>query len=227
MRIAVINPNATRSMTEKIVVAARAASPLDVEIEGRTCVGAPASIQGPDDGDAALPFVLEQVAEAEAGGADACIIACFDDTGLFLARRAANIPVIGIGEAAFHVAMLLGHRFSVVTTLSISVPVIEANIVAYGLESHCARVRASEVPVLDLEKPGSDARIKVSDEVARALVEDNAGAIVLGCAGMADLAADLAKQHGAPVIDGVAAACGMAAALVRLGPGVRPRRRAP
>ena len=72
------------------------------------------------------------------------------------------------------------------------------------------------VAVLDLERPGSDARLRISAEIAQALAEDRPGAIVLGCAGMADLAASLAAEHGLPVIDGVAGACGVAEALVRL-----------
>lgn len=215
MKLAVINPNSTRSMTDKIAAAARLAAPL-ATIDGRTCAGSPASIQGPADGAAALPHLLAEVQAAHAAGADACIIACFDDTGLAQARGLVPIPVVGIGEAAFHAAMMLGHHYSVVTTLSVSVPIIVDNIKAYGLGSHCLNVRASEVPVLDLEKPGSDARAKISAEIALALVQDHATAIVLGCAGMADLAAALSAEHGIPVIDGVAAACGFAQTLVHL-----------
>ena len=215
MRLAVINPNSTASMTDKIAAAARAAAPTAV-IDGRTCAGSPASIQGPADGAAALPHLLAEVQDAYAAGADACIIACFDDTGLAEARKLVPIPVLGIGEAAFHAAMLLGHHYSVVTTLSISVPVIIDNIKTYGLGSHCLNVRASEVPVLDLEKPGSAARAKISGEIGRAIAQDQATAIVLGCAGMADLAAALSAEHNVPVIDGVAAACGFAQTLVLL-----------
>ncbi len=67
-------------------------------------------------------------------------------------------PVIGIGEAAFHVASLIAAKFSVVTTLSRSIIPIEHNLAKYGLKARCARVRAAEVPVLALEEPGSDAR---------------------------------------------------------------------
>ena len=215
MQLAVINPNSTQSMTDKIAAAARAAAPM-AHIDGRTCAGSPASIQGPNDGAAALPHLLAEVQTAHTAGADACIIACFDDTGLAQARKLVPIPVVGIGEAAFHAAMMLGHRYSVVTTLSISVPTIVENIKDYGLGSHCRRVRASEVPVLDLEKPGSAARVKISAEIAEAIYEDQAQAIVLGCAGMADLAAALSAEHGVPVIDGVAAACGFAQTLVHL-----------
>ena len=120
-------------------------------------------------------------------GFDAIILACFDDTGLAEARRLSGVPTIGIGEAAFHVAMLLGAKFSVVTTLAISVPVIEENLRDYGLESACLKVRASEVEVLDLEIDGSSARDKISNEMACSLREEQPGALVLGCAGMACL----------------------------------------
>ncbi len=215
MRLAVINPNSTQSMTDKIAVAAGLAVP-GVIIDGRTCIGSPPSIQGRADGDAALPHLLSEVRAAARDGANAIVIACFDDTGLSQARAIVDLPVLGIGQAAFHAAMMLGQHYSVVTTLSVSVPIIVENIRDYGVGSYCMNVRASDVPVLDLERPGSDARARISAEIAEAIFEDGAGAIVLGCAGMADLAADLSVEHGLPVIDGVAAACGFAQALVRL-----------
>lgn len=213
MRLLVINPNSTTSMTEKIAVAARLAVPAGVEVTAITNHSGPASIQGPEDGALAAPGVLAIVAAAKA---DAIVIACFDDTALAEARALSPVPVIGIGEAAFHAAMMLGARYAVVTTLSVSIPVIEANLTAYGVAGSCIRVRASDVPVLDLEHPGSAAEAKVSAEIGRALIEDGAQAIVLGCAGMADLAARLSTHHGVPVIDGVAAACGIACVLAGL-----------
>ena len=125
--------------------------------------------------------------------------------------------MIGIGEAAFHLASLIAGKFSVVTTLSRSVPAIEHNLVRYGLMSRCAKVRAADVAVLELEIPGSAARGRISREIDRAIHEDHAEAIVLGCAGMADLAAELSREHGLPVIDGVAAAVKLAESLHVLG----------
>ena len=86
----------------------------------------------------------------------------------------------------------------------------------YGLSARCGKVRASNVPVLELERPGSTARETISDEIASALLHDSSDAIVLGCAGMADLAADLSARHQVPVIDGVAAAVKLAEGLVAL-----------
>ena len=217
MRILVVNPNTSSSMTKSIGAAARAVASSSSEIVAVNPSSGPASIEGYFDEAFAVPGMLEELLKGERAGSDGYVIACFDDTGLEAARTAAKAPVVGIGEAAFHVASLIAHRFSVVTTLSRSIAPIEANLVKYGLDRRCARVRACEVPVLALEDPASGAREKLSTEIARALREDGADAIVLGCAGMAELAASLAREHGAPVIDGVAAAVKLVEALASLG----------
>jgi allantoin racemase len=214
MRLLIINPNTTASMTEKVGQAAMLVAAPGTEVVARNPATGPASIQGPEDGEAALPGLFAEIDKAE--GFDAIIIACFDDTGLYAARQRTRVPVVGIGEAAYHYAMLVAERFSVVTTLSVSIPVIQENIMRYGLSARCGKVRASNVPVLELERPGSVARETISDEIATALLHDNSDAIVLGCAGMADLAADLSARHNVPVVDGVAAAVKLAEGLVTM-----------
>jgi allantoin racemase len=87
-------------------VATAAAAP-DTAILATQPDSGPASIEGYYDGALAVPGVLQRIAEAEAQGADAHVIACFDDTGLDAARALARAPVVGIGEAAFHVASLI------------------------------------------------------------------------------------------------------------------------
>ncbi len=210
--ILLVNPNTTASMTDKIAAAAAAVAGSHTRIAARNPATGPAAIEGREDGAAALPGLLEVIERAE--GFDAIVIACFDDTGLAEARRRARVPVLGIGEAAFHVASLVAPSFSVVTTLAVSVPIIADNIAGYGFGRQCRAVRASNVPVLALEGPGMEARDKVSAEIAAALREDGCAAIILGCAGMTDLAADLSRQHGVPVIDGVAAAVKLAEASI-------------
>ena len=217
MRILVVNPNTTESMTARIGTAARALALPSTEIVAVNPAHGPASIEGYFDEAFAVPGMIEEMRKGEKAGAQGFVVACFDDTGLEAARCAVAGPVVGIGEAAFHLASLIAHRFSVVTTLSRSIAPIETNLMKYGLDRRCARVRACEVPVLALEDPASGARGKLSAEIERAKAEDGAEAIVLGCAGMAELAASLAEEHGLPVIDGVAAAVKLAEALVSLG----------
>jgi allantoin racemase len=217
MLIHVVNPNTTQSMTDKIAVAARAAALPTNEILATQPDMGPVSIEGYFDEAFSVPGLLHCIAEAEKRNAVGHVIACFDDTGLDAARCLARVPVIGIGEAAFHAASLVAGKFSVVTTLSRSIPAIEHNLVRYGLATRCAKVRASEVPVLSLEEPNSPARKLISAEIEKAKTEDLAEAIVLGCAGMADLAAKLSAEHGLPVIDGISVAIGLIELLARNG----------
>jgi allantoin racemase len=223
MRILIVNPNTSAAMTEKIRAAARAVAAPGTEILAVNPADGPVSIEGYYDEVFSVPGLLAEIAKGEAfskgeaSGVSAHIIACFDDTGLEAARSLASAPVIGIGEAAFHLASLVAHRFAVVTTLSRSIPAIETNLMKYGLASRCAKVRACEVPVLALDDPASNASAQISAEIERARHEDRAEAIVLGCAGMADLAMRLTEQHGLPVIDGVASAVKLAEACGVLG----------
>lgn len=216
MRILVVNPNTTRSMTEKIGHAARSVSAAGTVIEAVTSTMGPASIEGYYDEALAVPGLLQAVAAGQRNGSQAAIVACFDDTGLDAARAMAEIPVIGICEAAVATASFIAQRFSVVTTMERSRIPIEHLIHRYGMGGR-AKVRAADIPVLALEDPASHAIDRLRREIERALEDDQAEAIVLGCAGMADLARTLSNDYHVPVIDGVAAAVKQAEGLVALG----------
>lgn len=212
MKILVVNPNTTVSMTTKIAAAARAAARPDTEIIATNSQNGPASIQGFLDVAKCVPGLLEEVGRHP--DADAIVIACFDDTGLDAVRTLVSVPVLGIGEAAYHAASMVANKFSVITTLSRSVPGIENNLMRYGLAQKCAGVRATDIPVLKLEEGDPATLFKIRSEIREAIHQDNAEAIVLGCAGMADLMAQLSEEFGLPVIDGVAAGVTFAEALV-------------
>jgi len=217
MEILIVNPNTTASMTERIGAAAALVASPGTRITAVNPATGPESIEGYYDEAIAVPGLLAEIAKGEARGVDGHVIACFDDTGLDAARALARAPVVGIGEAGFHAASLIAGTFSVVTTLGRAIPAIQHNLVRYGLASRCARVRAVEVPVLALEDAATGARARIEAEIDRAKCDDRAEAIVLGCAGMAGLAADLSTRCGLPVVDGVAAAVALIEALVRLG----------
>lgn len=214
MRILVVNPNTTASMTSKIGAAARRVTLPGTEIIAVNPTSGPASIEGYYDEAMSLAGMLEVIRAHP--DADAVIIACFDDTGLDAARCLTDRPVIGIGEAAYHFASILANKFSVVTTLARSVPALEHNLHRYGLASRCVRVRSSEVAVLELEHAAGPARARINAEIRRAIEEDRAEAVVLGCAGMTDLTDSLAAEHGLPVLDGVVCAVALCESLTRL-----------
>ncbi len=216
MQIRVINPNTTASMTEKIGVAARQVAAPGTQIVATNPSSGPVSIESHFDEAVSAVGVAEEVRRGEKEGADAYVIACFGDPGLLAARELTRAPVIGIAEAAFHAATLISTRFSVVTTLSRTGIIAEHLLQSYGFSHHCRRVRAAEIPVLDLEDDGQRALNLIIEECLRAKAEDNIGAIVLGCGGMADLTAEIQREVGLPVVEGVTAAVKLAEALVSL-----------
>lgn len=217
MRIRVINPNSTTSMTEKIGRCARQVAAPGTEISAANPPHSPPSIEGFTDGAMSVPGLLAEIRKGEADGIDGYVVACFDDTGVDACREVARGPVVGICEAAMHAASMIATGFSVVTTLSRSVPIIEDLVEKYGMHRKCKRVRASDLPVLALEEEGGRAREAIRDEILRAVKEDRCEAVILGCAGMADLTAWLTRETGVPVIDGVAVAVKLVEALVGAG----------
>ncbi|MCI1748673.1 MAG: aspartate/glutamate racemase family protein [Acidipropionibacterium sp.] len=216
MRIRVINPNTSASMTATIASSAEAAAAPDTVIEAVTPTMGPVSIEGHYDEALAVPGVLTEVARGVAEGADGFVLACFGDPGMDAAREiAAGRPVIGIAQAAMYVAALSARGFAVVTTLSRTAGRAWDLARAYGLGDRCKEVLACEVPVLAVDT----AEDMVADLAREALTHDGVEAIVLGCAGMAEMAARVTAETGAPVIDGVGAGVGLVETMVRIGVG--------
>jgi allantoin racemase len=216
MHIRVINPNTTASMTARIGEAARRLAGPGPRITATNPASGPVSIESHFDEAVSAVGVLEEVRAGEREGADAYVIACFGDPGLLAARELTRAPVIGIAEAAFHLATLVSTRFSVVTTLARTGIIAEHLLANYGFAHRCRRVRAAEIPVLDLEDDGAGAFERIVAECRRAKAEDGIGAIVLGCGGMADLTDELREAVGLPIVEGVSAAVKLAESLVSL-----------
>jgi allantoin racemase len=209
----VINPNTTAAMTAAIGKCAAAAASNGTVITAVSPSMGPASIESHYDEALAVPGVLAEIARDP--DADGYVLACFGDPGLDAARELATGPVVGIAEAAMRAASYLGRGFSVVTTLGRTRGRALDLAEHYGCARACLAVRAVEIPVLDLEDPGAAAA--VTKECAAAVAEDGCDAIVLGCAGMADLAARVSAEIGVPVVDGVAAAVRTVESLVAMG----------
>ncbi len=217
MKLRVINPNTTQAMTDTIGQAARRAAGPGTLIVASQPASGPVSIESHFDEAVAAIGVAEEVLAGEREGTDAYVIACFGDPGLWSARELTRAPVIGIAEAAFHMAALIATRFSVVTTLGRTCVIAEHLLAQYGFEHQCRRVRAAEIPVLDLEHDPDASLRKIIEESLRAKEEDGVGAIVLGCGGMADLTEEISRAVGLPVVEGVTAAVKLAESLVHLG----------
>ncbi|MGF1517593.1 MAG: aspartate/glutamate racemase family protein [Nodosilinea sp.] len=219
MKIQVINPNTTADMTAKIGAAARQVAAPGTDLVVCNPTMGPVSIEGHYDEALSVLGVLDEVRRGEAAGMQGYVIACFGDPGLRAARELAQGPVVGIAEAAMHLASLVAPQFSIVTTLSRTRGIAQHLVATYGMERHCVSVRATDIPVLDLEHNGAGVYQQIVQECQRAIAQDGAEVIVLGCGGMADLTADLAAELGVPVIEGVTAAVKLVESLGGLGLG--------
>lgn len=217
MKLLLINPNTSAVMTESIARVARSVALPGTEVRAVQPTFGPASIECHYDEAFAAAGVAEQVRRAEAWQPDAIVLACFGDPGLDAAREASGVPVIGVAEAAFHAASLVATSFSVVTTLTRTCITAERLLQRYGFERVCRGVHGTDIPVLDLEEASEPLVHRIEQAARTALAQDRSGAIVLGCAGMATLCAQLSTRLQVPVIDGVSVAVKLAESLVALG----------
>lgn len=217
MKIQVINPNTSAAMTSGIAAAARQAARQDTEILAANPADGPLTIEGHFDEAIAAVGVLEEIQKGLQAGCQAHIIACFGDPGLLAARELATGPVIGIAEAAFHLASLISTRFAVVTTLTRTRIIAEHLLQRYGFAELCTSVRSIDLPVLELEQPDDALIQRIVDEAVSARDQEGAGAIVLGCGGMAGLTKQLTTAIGLPVVEGVGGAVKLAESLFDLG----------
>ena len=211
-RIAFINPNSTAAMTNSCAASLQRVIGDGFDVRAVTNHDGPPAIQGAADGEAAIPGLLAAVAAHD--DCDGIILGCFDDTGLAEARAMTRKPVIGIGQAAFHLAALRSGTFRILTTLAVSIPVIQENVEQQGFGNICTAVLASGVPVLELEHDPEAAAAVISGQIADIEASTAAPTIILGCAGMTNIHERLQARHDAVLIDPIMAAARLMPALL-------------
>jgi allantoin racemase len=214
--IKVINPNTSQGMTAVIEQFARAVAGPGTTVRAVSPAMGPASIESHYDEALSVPGILAEIASGEQEGADGYVIACFGDPGLDAARELAHGPVVGIAEAAMRAASYLGGGFSVVTTLDRTRGRAWDLADRYGARRFCRGVHACGIPVLDLESDPETVK-KLTTACRTAVEQDESDAVVLGCAGMTNLCAEISAEIGVPVVDGVQAATLMVQSLVTMG----------
>lgn len=209
----VVNPITTREFESLTKDEFEAAARADVEIEVVSLDEGPPSIESRYEEELAARDILRKVERANAEGYDAVIINCFGDPAVGAAREISKIPVVGPGEASFLLACCLGQNFSVVTMVDSLVPVVIENLRRLGLSNRLASIRALGIPVLELMDRArvKSALLEISKKAVR---EDRAQVIVLGCTGLVGLAAEVQRELGVPVVDPAIASLKLAEALV-------------
>lgn len=220
MRLLVLNPNTSASMGAEIASAASAAGRPGTEIVCRSASFGASAIDSAAESYLSAVAVMDAVATLQEAGEfdfDAVVLAGFGEHGRDALAEMLTVPVFDIAECAAHVAHLIGRRFSVVTTLTRSIAPIQDRLLLAGLDAHCASVRACGLGTAEVDADPEGAVRSIVAEAVRAVTEDGADVICLGCAGMAGVTAAISADAGVPAVDGVAAAVALAQAVVGLG----------
>ena len=181
-----------------------------------------ASIEDAYDEAINTPYILEKVKKAEEEGYNAVVIDCFGDPGLDAARELVSIPVLGANEASCHLAAQLAPRFSIINILPETEHLIRSLVTKYGLLQYLASMITINIPVLALEKDPEKTIATITQAAEKAVKEDRAYAIVLGCTGMSSLIEGVKSQLEAkgikiPVIEPLRAAIYTAIAWTLMG----------
>lgn len=203
-------------MTEAIAESARAVASAGTEIVGITPRFGAESCEGNFESYLAAIAVMDAVTSYPEPF-DAVIQAGYGEHGREGLQELLDVPVVDITEAAASTAMYLGHKYSVVTTLDRTVPLIEDRLKLAGLDARCASVRASGLGVLELESDPDRAVEAIVRQAREAVENDHAEVICLGCGGMAELEEKVRAATGVPIVDGVRSAVTIAEGLVRMG----------
>jgi Asp/Glu/hydantoin racemase len=222
MKLLLINPNITDSVTALIrAEAERSASP-GTEVEVMT---APFGVAYIETRFEALigAYAVAELAAAHHQRFDAVIVAAFGDPGLAGLREVLPCPVTGMTEAALASACLLGNRFSIVAISQRIRTWYREAVAANGLEGRLASIRGLDEPLSDIGNVQGEQGERLVALAERCVAEDGADVIVLAGAPLAGLARSLRGRLPVPAVDGVSSAVRHAESLVALQPGTHTR----
>ncbi|PZW42112.1 Asp/Glu/hydantoin racemase [Humitalea rosea] len=224
MRLLVVNSNTSDSVTARIATTARDAARPGTEVAAVSAPFGLPLIVSRADWLVAGPATLAALAAAK-GSYDAAVVACFGDPGVEAAKELFDVPVVGISEAAFHAAAMLGRRFGVVSFTAALRPMFEECLARNGLASRCSGFRMGPAFAGDPGRVAEERREMIVALCRAAVEEDGAEVVILGGGPLAGLAPAIAPSVAVPLVDGTVAAVRMAEALVGLAPPGQPRPR--
>ena len=218
MKLLVLNPNSSDTVTGVIMESARRGASAGTELVGVTTKGGTRNIDSAFgdylSGAFAIRTCLESVAAHEP---DAVVLAGFGRVGIDALKEALTIPVVSIAESSMAIACLLGHRFTTLTMLQQFIPYQQDLVRFYGFEAKCASVRAININVEECVTNRTQALRELTEQIRTIVSEDRAEVVILACAGLCGYDEELSRLAGIPVLDPVAVGVKVAEGFVGLG----------
>ncbi|TLM84234.1 aspartate/glutamate racemase family protein [Pseudarthrobacter sp. NamE5] len=223
MRLLVINPNISDDVTALIESEALRSAGPGTELVVRTAAHGVEYIETRFESLIAAGAVAELIAEYTRHGAepvDGVVVAAFGDPGMPALKELAEVPVVGITEAALCAAAVLGHRFSIIAISDRIKPWYRDCVERFGLAGRLASIRSINESLNSIGSVQQDFRETLLALSREAVAEDGADVVILAGAPLAGLAREVTGQIPVPVVDGISAGIRMAEAVVGLQSGL-------
>jgi len=173
----------------------------------------PISIESSGEHEHAGFYIREKIRALEKDGFDAFIVWCGEDAGLTSAREVTQVPVIGPFQSSCSIAIMLGHRFSIVAPMA-QRAFMEQKVWQLGLGSRLGSIRSLGVPVAEVRKDLKKTSALLEKECGHAVRKDDADVIVLSCMALFGLAGRLCEKIKVPIVDPALAALKAAEMLI-------------
>lgn len=218
MRLLLINPNISDSVSELIRAEAQRSAAPGTQVEVLTAPFGVAYIETRFESMIGA-YATAQLAAEHAADFDAVVVAAFGDPGLSALREVMPVPVTGLTEAALASAHLLGHRISIIAISQRIQAWYREVVEGYGFGPRLASIRALDRPLATIGGVQDEHAQALKSLAERAVAEDGAEVIILAGAPLAGLARSLHGQLPVPVVDGVSSAVRHAETLAALKPG--------
>lgn len=220
MKIRVIIPSVRSDVFDDVREEVESALAPDCEISLANLRAGTASIESRYAESLAIPEIVRLAREAEEDGADGILLFCF--SGIVpVIRETVSIPMVGALETSVLTALMLADTFSIITVVNSVVPMIRSAVREMGITEPLASIRTVDIPVMEL---GDADRLQKSliEQSVKAIEEDGAEAIVLGCTGMMKVSRSVAQAlantgHQVPIINPATVTTGMLEMLIRNG----------
>jgi allantoin racemase len=218
VKLLVVNPNSSETVTAAIMASARRAASSGTYLVAVTTKGGTRNIDSAFGDYLSGAYMLRTCLEAvRLHRPDAVVLAGFGRVGTDALKEALDLPVVSIAEASMALACLLGHRFTTLTMLEQFIPYQQDLVRLHGFETRCASVRAINVNVEACVTDRAETLRQLQAELRRIVAEDRAEVVILACAGLCGYDEELSRASGIPVLDPVAAGVKVAEGLVALG----------
>ncbi len=215
--IVVVNPNSTEAVTQGIDAAVAPLRFADgPTIDCLTLAEGPPGIETQRHVDGVIGPLCDLI-RREDNQADAFVLACFSDPGLYSARETTRCPVFGISATAMTAALNLGERFGIIAILPASLSRHRRYIQQMGIADRFAGEVPIGVGVTDLDGDAAAVEERMAAAGEELIAKHGADVLIMGCAGMARYRPALEERLGVPVLDPSQAAVAQAIAAVRLG----------